>query len=79
MDVYRLEDGSEELGFDEYFEGNGVTVIEWAHIIQEQLPEERLTIELYMINGNRRKIVFTPFGRRYHQLCEEFFNEHFSN
>ena len=41
MDVYRLEDSYEDLGFDEYFEGNGVTVVEWAHLIEEQLPEER--------------------------------------
>ena len=34
MDVYRLEDSYEDLGFDEYFEGNGVTVVEWAHLIE---------------------------------------------
>ena len=27
----------EDLGFDEYFDGNGVTVVEWAHLIEDQL------------------------------------------
>ena len=47
MDVYRVEDAFEDLGFDEYFEGSGVTVVEWAHLIEEQLPENILTIYLY--------------------------------
>ena len=46
MDVYRVADAFEDLGFDEYFEGDGVTVVEWAHLIEEQLPAERLTIYL---------------------------------
>ena len=34
MDVYRLDDSMEDLGFDEYFHGDGITVIEWAHLIK---------------------------------------------
>ena len=48
MDVYRVENAFEDLGFDEYFEGDGVTVVEWAHLIEEQLPAERLTIYFTM-------------------------------
>jgi tRNA threonylcarbamoyladenosine biosynthesis protein TsaE len=73
MDVYRLEDSDEDLGFDEYFSGNGVTVIEWAHIIEEQLPSERLNIYLYHEGNDSRKIVLKPLGARYEQLCKEFF------
>ena len=40
MDVYRVEDSFEDLGFEEYFKGGGVTVVEWAHLIEDQLPEE---------------------------------------
>jgi len=71
MDVYRLKDSMEDLGFDEYFHGDGVTVIEWAHIIDDQLPKERLTIEIYHIDDTTRKIVFKPNGARYIQLCKE--------
>lgn len=73
MDVYRLKDSMEDLGFDEYFHGNGVTVVEWAHIIEDQLPSELLTIEIYHVSDNARKLVFKPFGQRYNQLCKELF------
>ncbi|WLR44359.1 tRNA (adenosine(37)-N6)-threonylcarbamoyltransferase complex ATPase subunit type 1 TsaE [Bacillus carboniphilus] len=72
MDVYRLENGVEELGFDEYFHGDGVTVIEWAHIIKEELPEERLQIEIYRKSENERELVFIPLGDRYKQMYKEF-------
>ena len=73
MDVYRVADAYEELGFDEYFEGDGVTVVEWAHLIEEQLPEELLTIYLYHQSQDQRKIVVKPKGQRYEQLCKEIF------
>ena len=71
MDVYRVENGFEDLGFDEYFEGDGVTVVEWAHLIEEQLPTERLTVYLYHEDNDHRKIVLDPRGKRYEQLCKE--------
>ncbi|MCZ0756476.1 tRNA (adenosine(37)-N6)-threonylcarbamoyltransferase complex ATPase subunit type 1 TsaE [Anoxybacillus sp. J5B_2022] len=71
MDVYRLEDTFEDLGFDEYFDGGGVTVIEWAHLIQPQLPHELLWIYLYHQGESERKIVLDPIGKRYEQLCKE--------
>jgi len=73
MDVYRVADAYEDLGFDEYFEGDGVTVVEWAHLIEEQLPEELLTIYLYHQSQDQRKIVVKPKGQRYEQLCKEIF------
>lgn len=71
MDVYRVEDSFEDLGFDEYFEGNGVTVVEWAHLVKEQLPEELLTIYLYLDDNDSRKLVLEPQGKRYEELCKE--------
>jgi len=73
IDVYRLEDSYEDLGFEEYFNGNGVTVIEWAHIIEEQLPNERLNINIYYQGNDSRKLVIKPTGKRYEQLCKEIF------
>src|SRR5690625_3237274 len=35
MDAYRLEDAEEDIGFDEYIYGSGVTIIEWAQFIDE--------------------------------------------
>jgi tRNA threonylcarbamoyladenosine biosynthesis protein TsaE len=74
MDVYRVADAFEDLGFDEYFEGDGVTVVEWAHLIEEQLPHDRLTIFLYREEGDTRRMVLVPHGNRYEQLCKETFS-----
>jgi tRNA threonylcarbamoyladenosine biosynthesis protein TsaE len=74
MDVYRVADAFEDLGFDEYFEGDGVTVVEWAHLIEEQLPAEMLTIYLYHEDQDTRRMVFVPKGKRYEQLCKEIFS-----
>ena len=43
FDVYRIGsvDEMEEIGYEDYFYGNGVCLIEWANLIEEILPEER--------------------------------------
>ena len=48
FDVYRISDSSEmfEIGFDEYLSGDGVSVIEWAEIISDILPENRYDITI---------------------------------
>lgn len=71
MDVYRVSEADEDLGFDEYFYGDGVTVVEWASLIQEQLPKERLNIEIYHEGEVKREIVLKPKGERYILLCKE--------
>ena len=71
LDVYRLADSDEDLGWDEIFYGDAVTVVEWAHLIEEDLPEERLAIEITRIDDNARKFVLKPMGEKYVQLCEE--------
>lgn len=71
LDVYRLEDSDEDIGFDEIFYGDAVTIVEWAHLIEDYLPEERLTIEIYQAGPTERKFVFKPLGKRFEQLCEE--------
>ena len=53
MDVYRVSESEEDLGFDEYFEGEGVTVVEWAHLIKEQLPEELLVIHIFRLDDHQ--------------------------
>jgi len=73
MDVYRLEDSYEDLGFDEYFEGQGVSVVEWAHLIQEQLPEDLLQVKITLGEENSRMITVIPKGNRYEILCKELF------
>jgi len=73
LDVYRLENCDEDLGWEEIFYGDAVTVIEWAHLIEDSLPDERLEIEIHRIGENDRKFIFRPIGKRYERLCEELF------
>lgn len=48
FDVYRLEDPSqmEELGYEEYFWGDGVCLVEWAERIRELIPEDAWHIRI---------------------------------
>ncbi|GGD22782.1 tRNA (adenosine(37)-N6)-threonylcarbamoyltransferase complex ATPase subunit type 1 TsaE [Pontibacillus salipaludis] len=71
LDVYRLEDSDEDIGFDEYFEGEGVCVVEWAQYIEDYLPKERLDIHLFYNGEDHRTIQLTPRGERYERLCKE--------
>ena len=70
MDVYRIEDTNEELGIEEYFDKGGVTIIEWANIIKDILPEERLDIKFKIVDENTRVIVLNPHGDKYINICE---------
>lgn len=80
MDVYRLQDSDEDLGFDEYFEGEGVTVVEWAHLIENQLPSDLLQISIRRVNENERTLILKPASERFVSLCKELYgNESFSN
>lgn len=62
FDVYRIEDVEEmyEIGYEDYFYGSGVSLIEWADLIEDILPFNRITItiEKDLEKGfNYRKIV----------------------
>lgn len=70
LDVYRLADSDEDLGWDELFYGDAISVIEWAHLIKEDLPENRLDIQIYHTGDASRKIIFSPIGERYKKICE---------
>lgn len=70
MDVYRLDEGNVEINFDEYFVKKGVSIIEWADMIEDELPEERLEINFKIVGEDTRVLVFKPYGKRYEDLCE---------
>lgn len=71
FDVYRLENSDEDIGFDEFFSSEAVSVIEWATFIEEYLPTERLNITINRQSEESRKITLHPIGRRYEKLCRE--------
>lgn len=46
MDVYRIESGADDLGLDDYFEGDGLSVIEWGQQLGDYMPEDYLELLL---------------------------------
>ena len=72
MDVYRLDGNVDDLGIEEYYTKKGVTIIEWADMIEDYLPEKRLEIKIKSSSEdeNKRIITITPYGRKYEELCE---------
>ncbi len=72
MDVYRLDGKVEDLGLEEYYNKKGITIIEWADMIEDYLPEKRLEIRIKSSaeDEDKRIITITPYGRKYEELCE---------
>jgi len=70
FDVYRIADPDEmfEIGFDEYIDGNGVVVIEWAELIKDILPSEYIRVEIVKDLGggqDTRAIGIEFTGKKY--------------
>jgi len=70
MDVYKLDGNTDGIGIEEYFNKNGVVVIEWASTIKDILPEERLDIKFKVVDENKRLLILKPHGKKYEELCE---------
>lgn len=72
MDVYRLDGKVDDLGIEEYYNKNGVVIIEWSDMIKDYLPENRLEIKIKISEEDEdtRIILITPYGREYEDLCE---------
>ena len=72
FDVYRLthEDDLYDLGYEEYFYGDGVTLIEWAERIPTFLPSEHLAIHLHIEPDQSRCIQLRAYGEHYHQIVQ---------
>lgn len=75
MDCYRLEDSDEDLGFDEYFQDEGITIIEWSQFIQDLLPKEHLIINIETLSETKRTIKLEAQGTHYLKVKEEVESE----
>lgn len=69
MDVYRLEDSDEDIGFSDYFDADGITVVEWAHFIKEYIPDEYLNISITYVDEHKRLIKFQPKGMHFSHVA----------
>lgn len=68
MDVYRIDE-NDDFGVEDYFNKDGVCIIEWAELIEDRLPSERLDIQFKIIDENTRVLIFKPKGEKYEELC----------
>ncbi len=71
MDMYRLDGKVSNLGIEEYFTKKGITIIEWADMIEEYLPKNRLDIKIKIVGEEKRVFILEPHGKKYEQICEE--------
>lgn len=67
FDLYRLTSDADayDVGFDEYFYGNGVCLVEWPQRLVSLLPESRLEIIISYQEECVRRICFHPHGERF--------------
>lgn len=72
LDAYRLRDADEfrELGPDEYFESDGLVLVEWADRVEECLPRERIDIRIEVAGPSSRRFEIEAVGERYRDAIE---------
>src|SRR6266545_2125490 len=60
FDLYRLAGDTDivELGFEDYFFGRGICLVEWAERLVSELPDEHLMVSFTYEVNNARRIVF---------------------
>lgn len=71
MDVYRINGEVEDLGVEEYFEGDGLAVVEWGELLDKAMLDSYLSIELHKEeakNSEKRMISLNAVGKRAQQL-----------
>jgi tRNA threonylcarbamoyladenosine biosynthesis protein TsaE len=70
FDAYRLSGPREfaELGVEEYFKSDGVSIVEWADKVETTLPVEHLRIEIDIIDENARRFEIEAVGEQYEAL-----------
>ena len=72
VDAYRINTADEvlEIGCEEYFYGDGVTIVEWGDKIEQVLPKEHLKIRIKQID-DERQIELLGSGEKFKKLVEE--------
>lgn len=65
MDAYRLKDDDEfiQLGSEEYFESDGITIVEWADRVIDCLPPDRLEVHIEVAGETTRRFDVVALGK----------------
>jgi len=70
MDVYRINQASQDDDLEEYFEKDGLCVIEWADNIDYLLPKSRLQIDIAIIGDHQRSLEISAEDPEYQDIIE---------
>ncbi len=73
LDFYRIDSLSEveNMGLEEYFQGKGVALVEWAEKIEPFLPVNYLMVFLEYVDYSVRKISMKGMGKHYREVLKE--------
>lgn len=71
IDAYRLENITQDLGFEDYIDGDGVCVIEWANFIEYVLPDQLLNIEFTINDDDSRTLTLQGHGEKYEEVISK--------
>lgn len=73
FDFYRLsgDDDIAELGFEEFFYGDGVCVVEWSERLDELMPADALTLLFEYAGDDKRQITITGSGQKSDNVIEQ--------
>ncbi len=73
IDAYRVADEDEflQLGPEEYFEGNGLTFVEWADRVESCMPRNRLEIHIEVSGAESRQFRLEAVGRGFETILDE--------
>lgn len=72
FDAYRLADGDAllDIGFSDYCKRDALLFIEWAELVEDALPTERLNIMITGSGSDTREITLVPVGARYERMVQ---------
>ncbi|MEO8497321.1 MAG: tRNA (adenosine(37)-N6)-threonylcarbamoyltransferase complex ATPase subunit type 1 TsaE [Planctomycetota bacterium] len=73
LDAYRIRDDDEflELGVDEMFASDGITLVEWGERVRDCLPPDRVEIQIHVLGDTEREFCLSVVGDVAPRLCEE--------
>ena len=71
IDAYRLEGIKQDLGLEEYIEGEDICFIEWSEFIEYMLPDEYLTLNIVIDENESRVITIEGKGNKYLDVIKE--------
>ena len=77
LDAYRIRDDDEflELGVDEMFTSNGITLVEWGERVRDCLPPDLVVIQIHVLGDTEREFCVSVVGDVSPKLCEDLQRE----